>query len=202
MLTLLKKLLRIKPTDPPTILNLVDGTNIPQWKTEIVVHPQYWIESNFSVIEKVSPIFKKFLERALQEKHISNITADITLDAAKLIHETFIIQLNAYVPQQEGAWNVSVQNSLLQARMKVYDDANWPNVMRAWSITKDVIHGYGLELHDVEEEWDRQNLSGIVKVQIGKLKFKISSIILWNVLHRNKKRVILWNGKLWIPNNV
>ena len=203
MLGTLKKLLVLNtPTatyTPPA--RITSDAEIDFWQPTVIVHPQYWIGSNFYLVEKLPPFLKRFFEFALRNKYIVDLSMELTLDTVKFLHETVVIQLGSHLTTEDGKWTVVTKNSIIQVRAELTAEASWPNLMRAWTVIQEIIVQSGLTLSGIEEEWDRQNLIGSVKIPTNKLNFSTESSLLWNVLYRNKNRVILWNSKLWVPKN-
>lgn len=177
----------------------LERARAPSWRPEILVHPNYWIESNFTRIEKLAPFFKGIVDHALHNGQIKDINREVATDAISLLHETLSIQLHTHIGAEEGQWVVKHQNDILLAEVRVQEDTTWPRVMTAWTITQKIALDYGMQLKDSEEEWDVAALTGRIKVPTGQFRLNVDSPLMWTVLHRSRKFPILWKDKLWMP---
>jgi hypothetical protein len=171
------------------------------WTPDVVVHPQYWVESNYTMLERLPPFLHSIIEKAIREQYIHDVGVEITLDAVRFLHETVTIQFRELISTDTGTWRISVENGQLNASVSVIDKNYWPRAVHAWKSALSIIDAQGVQLNGEEEEWDHANLTGNVKIPTDKLKYSIDSVIMWNVLHRNRKNMIVWNKRLWVPNN-
>lgn len=175
------------------------STSAPTWNAEVVVHPQYWIESNFTLVEKMLPLLVPFMSKALEAGHITDIARETAQDSINLLQESIVIQLKTHVSPTDGAWSLKGADNRINLVVRAKREEVLQSAIDAWENTKKVVTSHGLKLQDVEEDWDRVQLTGDVRIPTAKLQLDISSTLLWNVLHRNKNRTILWKHKIWLP---
>jgi len=196
----LKKLLGLPAVAPKEkVQSPLENASVPGWRTEVLVHPNYWIELNFTLVEKLPPFLKNSVDYGLHNGRIKDINREVAKDAIALLCETLVIQLRTHVGEKEGAWKVQHQDDVLSANIRVQEDKAWARVVTAWEITQKIVLDYGMQLKDSEEEWDRSSLTGSIKVPTGQFRLNVDSPLMWTVLHRSRKFPILWKDKLWVP---
>ena len=200
MIQLLKELWeRLHKAPEEKTQSPIESASTPSWRTEVLVHPNYWVESNFTRVDKLAPLLKDFIDAALHDGRVKDIEREVATDAISLLKETLVIQLHTNVGKDAGAWEVKHGNDLLQATVQVKEEKGWDQAVGAWTSTKEVVVDYGMKLSNVEEVWDRASLTGRIKVPTGQFRLNVDSPLMWTVLYRSRKFPILWKNKLWIP---
>jgi hypothetical protein len=182
-----------KPQSP------LENASVPSWKAEVLIHPNYWIELNFTRVEKLAPIFKNIIDAALHNGGIKDINREAAQDTISLLCETLTIQFHSHVGHKEAEWSVNHSNDILLANVRTHEEKPWARAQDAWTATKEIIKYYGISLKDIQESWDRSTLTGQIKVPTRNFQLAVDSPLMWNVLHRSRKFPILWKNSLWIP---
>lgn len=200
MIQLLKELWeRLHRAPEEKVQSPFESASTPSWRTEVVIHPNYWVESNFTRVDKLAPLLKDFIDAALHDGRIKDVSREIATDTISLLRETLVIQLHANIGVNDGAWEVKHKDDVLQVTAQVKDGKKWDQVVSAWASTQKIVVEYGIQLSDSKEEWDHASLTGHIKVHTKQLRLDVDSSLLWTVLYRSRKFPILWKNKLWMP---
>lgn len=206
---MIKKLLQLITGSPKEVAQTADSAptrtfshpKLPDWKTEIIETPQYWVETNYDRIDKLPPMAVKMVKKALDEGLIIDIIHDAVNTAAQLIRDTIVYQLKHHFTTDEGLWSVNFdqKTNILHVRMMPTEDRYWKHAERAWQRTGEVITGHGISVPNVDEKWDQERLRVELQLSLKQIKFDVASPVFWTVLHKNKDKTILWENKVWVP---
>jgi len=206
---MIKKLLKLlqgetkeaerKPEPTPT--RSFRHPKVPDWKTEIVETPHYWVETNYDRIDKLPPFAVKMASKAVDEGLIVNVTSDAANSAAQLIRDTIVDQMDKHFTVDEGLWSVNFdqETTILRVRVMPTGRQHWELGKRAWKRAAEVIVDHGITIPNVEEKWDEETLRADLRISLKQIKFSVDSPVFWMVLHKNKDKIILWNNKVWVP---
>jgi len=173
---------------------------------EVVVHPQYWIETNFKPVDNMAPPTIALMNKALKQGLVKDIAKETAQDSVNLLREAVIIQMKEYVAIEDGSWALQGKNGVMSLAVHVTKEEALTLAKKGWENVKAAATRHGIQLNNVKEDWNKkqlvggvQVLTGGVQIPIDKLQLDIDSTLLWNVLHRNKKSTILWKQKIWMP---
>jgi hypothetical protein len=203
---MIKKLLNLLRSPPkeeenPPPVRTFSHPKVPNWQTEIIEHPQYWVESNYTCVDKLPPVVVRFAKKELKDGLIANIPDQAVNDAALLIRDTIVQQLKENFTVDEGLWSLQFhqETTTLQVRMHPTEKRYWDLAQRLWSHTNELFKNHGITVPEVKESWDEKHLRIELMISLKQIRFAMDSPIFWTVLHRNKGKIIVWNNKVWMP---
>jgi len=184
------------PEDP------LDDVVLPSWKTEIVEHPQYWIEVNYEKAPEKGSLRERLRGRQAQELPPPvDVKRVIHEQATMLVFQTVRHQLKRHIAETEANWVAEVKNSRLHVELEMTTEASLSQFQQACNVAMEIVRSHGIMMNNfpvgVKEVEGKKH--ALVDVSIASFKFDVNTPLVWIVLQRNKENPIIWEGQLWLP---
>jgi hypothetical protein len=176
--------------DVPDVLldDALDDVVLPSWKTEIIEHPQYWIETNYTEAAPDSPQTKA-----------TDVMRTVHREAVLMMFNTLRIQLKHGVRPEDGEWRGWVRDDVLHVEMKIKSNRAVPNMETAVGAAVDTIRTHGIRFEGFPMKVDLKAKQASIDLPISSVELAIEAPLVWMVLQRNRAKPIVWQGKLWLP---
>lgn len=172
----------------PLMDDAPEDVTLPSWKTEIIEHPQYWVETNYTEAAPDAPSTKA-----------ADVMRTVHREAVLLMFNTLRIQLKHGVRPEDGEWQASVRDDLLHIEMTIKSDSALHQLKTAVGAATDTIRTHGIRIMGFPMKVDNAAKQASIELPVSNVELAIEAPLVWTVLQRNRDKPILWQGKLWLP---
>jgi hypothetical protein len=166
----------------------VDDVRLPSWQTEIIEHPQYWVETNYTEAQPDTPRIKA-----------TDVMRSVHREAVMIMFNTLRLQLKHAVRPEDGEWEGWVRDGLLHVELKMKSGSTMPRVETAIGAAADTIRTHGVQFEGFPVKVNAATHQVDIDLPVGNVELAIEAPLVWAILQRNRSKPILWQGKIWIP---
>ncbi len=170
----------------------------PNWKIDIVEHPQYWVESHYVEAPESNPVVDVLTKNA-----VIDVMKTVHHDAVHVMFDCMRHQLKSTLGFEDGAWRAWVKDHRMCAEVILHKPEALPLVKRACENAAERIRTHGIQFTgfsvSVIKPPEATQQRATIEVPVRNVQLDIDSPLVWLVLRRNQERPIVWDKKLWLP---
>ena len=160
----------------------------PKRGPEIIEHPQYWVETHYTEATPNTP-----------PTEATDVMRTVHKKAVGLLFDCVRIQLKGAVKPGDGEWRASVRDGQLRVEVNLKTEHTLEQVEMACNTAAEIIRTHGIKFGQFPLKVNTQARKALIEMPVNNIDVTIEAPMMWVVLHNNRERPIVWNGKLWLP---